>query len=462
MAEPHEETLRDLGRWAWWVALASAALQTAFARQPELSPRQVAEVVADALPARVGGWLLVRLRRLDLLRPEVQPPVDLFDRPDRPAGVTPRRIELLRLAVFGLPGQGLSSRDKRRDGLYQQLCAEIMRSAVDSHSLKTVATRVLNHPEVVSDAQLLSQMRAFIAQREVALRVARETPAEQYRRQSESSKLRQAFDVPQRSDFPTRSDVLASFRRLMSEFDAAVAQFEEQRAEQVLRKMDELRLRFPVHVPTAELQRTEEQFDRFRKRAGTYRRQIRDLAAQARAAAGEGDHKTATWVIRRLHAIHALLPTLLPAAILDELQGEIDESGHQHEMREALQELRQREQSVVVRIKDLAGVIHRFHEITTRQPRDEAACQRAAVNYQRAVAEIREMDTDWLAGLILELETLLEDLDDPAGQMQNKLDQFIRSVRSALNRLRCEVRSIQAGIRRPASPPPESGPTSED
>lgn len=348
---------------------------------------------------------------------------------------------------------GISYRDKHRQDIYQQLCSEIMRSAVDTTSLQAIAGRALNHPDVNADPVLASMIRAFIAQREASLR-AGVTPADKQSDLEHASKLRHGFDVPTRCEYPTREALLTAFGRLQRDFDAALAQFEEARAQVTLDRMRDLRDRFPVHIPAADLQRCEEQFDRLLRRTGQYQRQIKELAAQAAAAASSGDQKTAAWVMRRLQAINTLLPTLLPPRDLEKLQAEITKSGEDHETQETTRELMERQREVAAQIKNLAGVIHRFHEISLRLPPDDNAYRRAEANYRRAVEEIRGLDTNWLTSLVLQLEALIEDLDDPTGQMQNQLDRFIASVRSALNRLCLEIRARQRARSAPRNPEP--------
>lgn len=455
---PRARSHAAAAHWALLARRAAARLETRVLATGAMWPRDVARVVAAALPRRLGGWLLAELERLGWLREDAAIPFDVLDGARCPPAFRGGCRAVVRLAVFGLPGQGLSSRDKHREVVYQQLCAEIMRTAVDTVSLQAIANRAMNHPDALADPLLSSMLRSFIAQREAALRVDRVTPAEQHAAREQASKLRQPFDQRHDEHFPTRSELQASFARMQGQFDAAVAQFEERLAAQMLRKMRELRRRFPVHIPSVELQHCEEQYDRFLKRAGTYRRQIQDLAAQASEAARKGDEKSAEWIARRLQAIHTLLPTLLPASRLEELRSRITLSEQARDSEDATREFLQREREVAVEIKSLAGVIHQFHELASRVPANDERLQRAREHYSRAVERIRELDTDWLAGLILQLETLLDDLDDPGGEMHGQLDQFIVKVRTALNRLRLEIRSIQAGRARPADgqAPPQS------
>ncbi len=434
----------DGGGESLYTRVARGALLCRTTPGVELTPRATARAVADALPHSLGCWLLDRLDRLGWLDPRARIPFDILDGSSCPPEFRGGRRELVRLAVFGLPGQGLASRDRHRQDVYQQLCAQIMSSAVDPASLVSVARRAMNHPDVVSDSVLSSMVRSFIAQREAVLR-SQQTPEERHAEGQERSKLRRAFDVPQRCDYPAIEETQALFARLQGEFDSRLALFEEVQAELLLDKMRALRSRFPAHIPAADLQACEEQIDALLKRSGVYRRQIKELAKQGSEAAHGGDQKLACWIMRRLQAIHALLPNLLSDEQLEELNAQITHGGEAHETEEASQELIERQNEVASKIKSLASVVHRFHEVAAQLPPEHNAYRRAEVNYRAAIEEIRGLDTDWLSGLVVHLETLLEELDDPDGTMHSNLDRFIASVRTTLNRLCLEIRSWHKG-----------------
>ncbi len=435
---------------------AIAELERRFHRFGSLSPAEVARTALRFAPKPMRHRCFRVLARAGWLSGTARIRFDALDNPA--SGGRPgfgRGLALVRLTVFGLPGQGVPYREKHRQDVFQQLCAEIMRTAVDTDSLRMVAARVLNHPDVTGDSVLAGMLRGFIAQREASLKTGA-TPADRQRELEAESKLRRAFGEPLRTAYPTREQSLATFARLQREFEGLVAQFEESRAQIVLDRMRDLRRRVPAHIPAEDLQRCEELYDKLLRRAGTYRRQIEDLANQAARAAQDGDDATAAWLRRRLHAIHALLPNLLPADRLAALEAAIAQSSTVHEAREATRELLQVERDVAAKIRNLAGIIQRFHEIAARLPPEDNAYRRAALNYRHAVEEIRGMDTEWLTGLVLRLETLLGDLDDPSGKIQTQLDHFVENVRTALNRLCLEIRARHP--RRPdrPAPPPSS------
>ena len=450
-------------RWANWRTRAAARVQRRLAECGELTPRELARTVAAAVPRRIGRWLLRLFVQHGWLRRDAMIPFSILDdgggatrrcAPSAARHSGPRA--LLHLALFGPAGQGVPYREKHRQDVYQQVCAEIMSSAVDLVSLQASASRALNNSEVITDPVLNSMIRAFIAQREAALRHRPLSEVER-ERQEQASKLQHAFEYRPRSAFPTKEELVMSFGRLQREFDSFLAQFEEAAALKTLDKMRDLRQRFPVHVAAAELQRCEEQYDKLLRRAGTYRRQLREAAERAAEAAQRGDTCTSTWLIRRFQAVHRLFPNLLPADRLEVMVADIQRSGEIHETQEAARSLVQREREIAAQIKDLAGVIHRFHELSQKLPSDHNAYRRAELNYKRAVEEIRRLDTAWLTSLMLELEQLLDELDDPTGEMHTQLDQFLSRVRTALNRLCLEIRARQRRPppdERPSAPPP--------
>ena len=447
---------RGAREWADYYARGTLALERRFAEQGALEPRMAAMTVARALPRDVGAWLLHHLRRLGWLSSRAVIPADVLDGPACPPDFRGPPRAVARLAVFGLPGQGVPYREKHRQDIYQQLCAQIMSSAVDDVSLKAVAARAMNHPDVSADSVLASMVRSFIAQREAALR-SRLTPGEQQAQADDKSKLRRAFDATYAGGFPTKESLRASFSRLQREFESHVAQFEELRARQMLDRMRLMRQRFPVHLASSELQRAEEQLDQLLKRAGTYRRQLRTLAEQGAGAARTGDQVTANWVLRRLHAVHTVLPNLLPEPELEALSQSITRSGAEHDLLEVRAEFRERQREIATRIKSLTGVVHTFHQLSLRLPHTDDAYRHAETAYRRALDEIRTMNTDWLSGLVLQLESLLDDLDDPTGEMQSQCDKFIASVRTAVNRLCLEIRAFQKP-KVPPGPGPDAPP----
>jgi hypothetical protein len=414
-------------------------LRERFRGRGALSPRETAETVAGALPAAVGRSLLTALARRGWLSADARVPFDALDGPVCPPAFRGPQREIVRLALFGLPGQGRPS-FKHRDAAYQQICAQIMREASDLPTLSGAASRALSHPDVCGDPGLASLVRAFIAERETALRTKLRV---EHREPKDASQLRTAFEGADSEEFPTRTQLMASFLRYQRDFELHLAQYNEAACRYALEKLQDLARRFPVHIDVATVQSHEEQFTEFQQRCTAMREQVETVAGQAAAAARAGDQKTASWLIGRLRAIHALTPVLLSQERFEALRDEIDRSGRRHEHQEALGELVAREREVAAELKRLGGVIYRFHKVANKLAPTSPEYQRAEAAYREAVQQVRERDTEWLTGLLLELETYLEDLEDPTGRAQEKLDRFIGTVRAALNQIRLIIRTIQ-------------------
>ncbi|MBK9128090.1 MAG: hypothetical protein IPM13_09850 [Phycisphaerales bacterium] len=430
------------GRWRAYACRAERALLRYLSSAGQAEPETVARLVASVLSPRLRRNLLARLGRAGWLEPGARIPFDVLDGSGGPRFARGARREFVRLALFGPAGQGLPQRDRHRMVVYQQLCAEIMRSAVDEASLARVVNAAMNHPDVHSDAELASMLRAFIAERQASLRTLR-TPDEIHSEREHTSKLQHGFDLPRAAGPPTRDEVLDTFSRVRREFQSHASQYEAQRALAALARLRELRSRFPVHVPVDALQACEEQYDKLLKDIGVYRRQIKELSEQGAAAALAGDTERATWVMRRLEAVHRLLPTLLPAEQLATLRREILTRATEYEQHVAAMQLRQRKHEVIVQIKSLGATVHRFHMIAARCAPESAEYQQAEQEYREALQVIRGLNTEWLSSLLLELEALVDELEDPTGQTQTQLDAFITNVRTALNRLCIEIRAHQ-------------------
>ncbi len=431
---------RHSSTWSQACVQAKQALQIVAGAAGELSPAQAAQIVAGVLPRVLGKWLLRTLRSQGWLGAEERVAFDALDGEKCPAVLRGPVREFARLAVFGLPGQGRPD-FKHREALCQQICAEITREASTRARLEGAATRALSHPDVCRDPVLAGMVRSFIAEREQALLTEQSVEGQGPK---DETKLVRAFGQAPLVDLPTRNQVQASFSRYQRELEVHLAQYNEAAAKYAVEKMQELARRYPVHVDRASLLVCEEQFEEFAQRCQNMRRQVDEVAKRAADAARQGDPKTAGWLIRRLRAIHALMPAFLSAERFEQLREEIERSSQEHEHREVLGELMAREREVAAEIKRAGAAIYRFHQVSRDVPADTEEYRRAEVAYHQAVARVRVRDTEWLTGLLLELETFLEDLDDPGGQKQEQLDRFIATVRSALNQLRLEIRAIQA------------------
>ncbi len=330
---------------------------------------------------------------------------------------------------------------RHREALFQTLCAQLIREATGPRNLPVVAARVLNHPDVCRDAVLAAMLRSFIAEQESLLR---RTSAQAHPEETEDkSQLHKPFEQLASTEYPTRPQLLKAQLGLRHDFEVYLAEYNETGACHALEKLEDLGRRFPVHIDAATVAACRSQFQNFQERCALYRRQVDDVARQAVEAARGGNAKTAAWLLRRLRAIHALTPVLLSAEHFDQLRAQIERISQQQAHREALASLIARERAVADRIKKAGAAIYRFHKATAELPPASEEYQRAQAAYRAAVEEVRQLDTEWLTGLLLELETYLDDLNDPQGRTELQLDRFIGTVRSALTQLRREIRAIR-------------------
>jgi hypothetical protein len=324
---------------------------------------------------------------------------------------------------------------KHREATYQTLCAQIVREATDLQGLAVSAARVLGHPDASGDPVLAAMLRSFVAEQEAVMRraslMAHPEGAE------DKSQLKRPFEQFGTTELPTKAQLLKALLSLRHDFEVLLAEYNESDAQQMLEKIEDLGRRFPVHVDAGVVQQCRRKFEGLVERCELYRRQVEEVAERAIEAAKHGEPKTADWLLRRLRAIRALTPTLLSGE-------QIERVGQKQARREARAALIARERAVADRIKRAGAAIYRFHRAAAELAPESEEYQRAESAYCAAVEEVRSLDTDWLTGLLLELETYLDDLHDPEGRTELQLDRFVGTVRTALTQLRREIRAITA------------------
>src|SRR5690606_15337209 len=126
------------------------------------------------------------------------------------------------------------------------------------------------------------------------------------------SQLRNPFLATTHAEMPTRPQLLRAFASLRHEFEAHLAEYNEAAARYALEKMQDLTGQYPDHIDAAAVGRYAEQFADLQARCAPFREQVEIVARRAAQAAQEGNTEEATWLMRRLRAIHALTPALLP------------------------------------------------------------------------------------------------------------------------------------------------------
>jgi hypothetical protein len=427
--------------WPHLVERAATALLRRLNDSGELWASQVAQTVVAAMPADVGDWLVRRLAALGWLKPDARIPFDVLDSADCPPDLRDGRRELVRVAVFGVPGEGLRFDAKRREAIYQQRCAEIMRETRDLESLSYAAARALGHPEVHADPLLFGMLRSFIAEREAEIRSRAHLP----RTAEEEEEAEPASPVKRPAEFrlPLRERVQNALSKLRLELEGHLTNYNEAGAEDALMRIKDLRRRYPGHVELAIVERCEEQLERLTEQRDLFRTQLGELAQQAVEAVHGGDQKTAAWVLRRLTAIHTLLPAVLPEDLYKSLRDTIVRCEEKQERHEVARQLVAREQAVGAEIKRLGAIIHRYHTLSQKASVDQAVVRRAADEYRRAVEEVRSHNDEWLADLMIELDGLLDDLRGPRDRAEAQVDRFVNNVRIALRQMQQEIEIIQ-------------------
>jgi len=426
--------------WAQLYEQAALALARRLETGKELTPRRAAEIVAGAVPAQVGHWLLNRLTQLGWLDADAHIPFDVLEEPGCPPDLCGPPRELVRLALFGVGGQGIPADAKHREAVFQQVCGDVMRETRDLQSLQQAGSRALSHPDVQRDSILAGMVRGFLLEREMDFKSRQQErhPAEQA-----GSHLRHAFGDRVEDRGPTKAQLQSAFQKQRMEFEEQSAQFEETASRAALLQMRGMLKRHPEQIDKSALEECEEKHAKLVARCDVYRQQIEELTQQAVDAARRGDQKTASWTLRRMSAVHQMRPMLLPADRFAVLREQIIRAGAEHDHHEALRALASRERVVAAEIKKLGEVVDRYHKAAQQLPHDDPRYLRIQAQYERAVAEIRSHDTEWLAELMIELDTLLEDLEDASGQADTQVDRFITSVRTALHRLRKEIQTIR-------------------
>lgn len=329
---------------------------------------------------------------------------------------------------------------KHREAVYHQRCMEIMRESRDLASLAAAASRALNHPEVAGDATLTAMVRAYVSECEARLRV--QGGGETVSPVAKSQLLR-PFEQPANPTLVTREQAAAAYNRLRLRLEEHLSHYDENAAAEVMVSLWDLYERYPRWVERASVERCQEQVRRLTERRDQFRSQLETLITEARKAAQRGDEKTAGWFVRRLSAIQMLLPTILPRERFNEIAAEVRRYTRRHDQRETLSRLMERERAVAEEVKRIGAIVNRCQRISARAAEEPGLQEEAEQEWRRVVEELRAHHNDWLAELMLEIDTMIDDLHDPDGRIHAQADRFLKSVRQALAQLHAHVRAIQ-------------------
>lgn len=311
----------------------------------------------------------------------------------------------------------------------------------------------MHDPDVAADPSLMAEVRAFVTQREIELRqrLKRVRPEKDV---PAPSKLKHAFN-----EKPTRADpelermrVNKLVTRYQLRLEEHLANYNLTAARSVVADYKRLLAAYPKWIKAADVYKTESQVARLADRLDAFRDQIARLTEQGEQAAKSGDSQQALWIARRLAAVKTLLPEVLPPKRFQDLHTSIIREVERFEKRQVAEEILTHEKAVAAKIKKLGGIVFRFHKIEQTLDKDSDLYKQAKAAYDRAVREILRHDQEWLADLMMKLDALLEDLDDPDGRGGAQVDAFIQKVSNTLKQLRAAIRDSSAAQTPPPSP----------
>jgi hypothetical protein len=420
------------------VLRAARAVERAAGRQRELTSAEVARRAIAVLPRADRH----RIRRFLAARgwdsPSAMVPFDGLERMSAAELPTALR-EVARIALFGPGGQGRMTDQKARDALYERCLAEIMREGLDHSRLERVAARILNSREVAIDTVLTGMLRAAIAQRAAELARSSERPPP-VQIEDPGDPRRPRAGSPEW----TQQQVQGSAARLVQRLEECIAHYQEVGAAEMLERLEKLARQYGDVVDPALLQRARDAFRVCRERTERWRQMVDRLADEGVEAARHGDEARADWIVRRLHAVHALRGDVLSEPHMLALCARIRQAEDAVHDQEAIQALRERERRIAAELRQLAQTIREFHTVARTFPPESPEFRTAAEQYRAAVRDVKHHDQEWLTSVFIELEDMIGELHDHVEQAHGHVDMFIDRVRDALLRMRAEIREIHA------------------
>ena len=328
---------------------------------------------------------------------------------------------------------------KRREAAFEHLRAELLREGSNRNSFRTAKQRVMARPEVQRDPALRAMLEQVVAEREAYFKQLPEhlAPHSLTDHRTPSSHLIHTGPDP-------ASEARDTLKLLETQFREAVSHFHVVDARGALERMRAVWGRHPALKPDEQPARAQDELDRLLHRRNAFLKHVDEWSDKAVHAAGRGHEDHAARALTRLSSIHALHPDLLTDARFDEIRRRIEAAGDRREDQVLARKLLMRERAVAEEIKGLARVIHQFQKTAKADPHDGAEFAKAEAAYHEAVRALSAHDSDWLAGVILELVDLLGEFHSADTGPQEQVDRFVNSVRSALSHLRKEVRDGSA------------------
>lgn len=335
---------------------------------------------------------------------------------------------------------------RRREAAFLRWTATITREGVDDKTLDAIANRAFLSAEVSDDPVLGEMLRTYVGERRAEL-------AAQRRAQESGTPL--APPTISQSSEPDRYQTNLAFDRLLVELETHLRYLDEHGAREVLARLEDMLGRYPQWIDPRKLDIARTDFQNMLQRREHLGKQVDELENRAIRAARSGDHETASAALKKLSAIHATRPSLLPDARLDRIRAALIAASEHEEHRAAARELVARERAVLDEVRGLAAAVHEFHVAAQRLPHDSPEFAAAEKRYRETVRAVKAHDTEWLCDLIVELSDLIEEIHAPHPQADRQLDRFIRTVKHHLHAARDEILAIH----RDSQVPPAAGAT---
>ena len=332
---------------------------------------------------------------------------------------------------------------KQRDAILQAWRARIVRESPHRPALMQVAARAFNDPDVRANSDIASQIESWVAERAAELAAEERSHEAEVDADTRPAPVEAAPTPPAAPVQTSAPQVRLTCQRLADEFRAHVAAFEEAGARDVLARIERLQKDSPEAITAEFTGGLASELRGLSERRRQVEAEIESQANSAAAAAAVGDESGVEQALRRLSSLRTMHPRLLTEARLEDIRLRIEEAGESYEHRQAARRLVARERAMAAEIKKLAETVHRFHRVARTIPHDAEQYRRAEAEYHLAVREVRSHDTEWLAGVILELTDLLAEAEDPTGEASEHLDRFVKSVRTALAQIRTEITQIE-------------------
>lgn len=370
----------------------------------------------------------------------------------------------------------------RREAEYQRYCADLVREAIEERTLERAWQRIQHESAVRSDPVLLQMLQSYVEQKKVEIRNEAREAARRSREETAQFRVpaprvqhtgtpgpaagraaaggaapsagEEGAARPMSLPRPSTEQLRIAFARERDEFELALHRFDAAECTRILGRLEELIGRYGAAAfEPGQLEQCRQRLARLHERVGQFQAHVDRLEQHALAAAGRGETRVTGRLLQRLSSIHAARPALLSQERLQQFRERLADAGQEEEHRAAARALVERERAIAAELRQLMQQVHEFHLIVRQHPHDEQRFAAAEAKYRAALRQIKAHDSEWLAGVILELEDLIEELHDPTGRATEQLDRFLAAVRHALRETIREAQQIQQERQAGGSPP---------